>query len=162
MNLVHANHEFGAVINSESKILILGSFPSVKSRHLGFFYMHPQNRFWKILSELFSDNFLVQDIDKKSNLLHHFGIALYDVIENCDISGSKDASITNVIPADIQAMISASKITKIYLNGKIAFSLFNKHNKELSCIAHYLPSSSPANATYTLDKLIEAWKIILD
>ncbi len=161
MSLVHAHHEFNAIINPESKILILGSFPSVKSRQYGFFYMHPQNRFWKILSELYSEDFIVSDIDKKISLLHHYGIALYDVIESCDISGSKDSSITNVIPASIQSMIRYSKISKIYLNGKKALALFNHYNKELSHMAYSLPSSSPANAKYSLDKLIEAWKLIL-
>ncbi len=162
MNQTHQFHGFGPVIDSKSKILILGSFPSVKSRKEGFFYMHPQNRFWKILGALLSEDFVSADIPEKTFLLNKYGIALYDVIERCDIFGSEDASIANVETADIQAMIASSQIEKIFLNGRKAYALFHRYHPELESIVEVLPSSSSANASYSLEKLTLAWKIMFD
>ncbi len=162
MNLTHQCHGFGPVIDPNSKILILGSFPSVKSRNESFFYMHPQNRFWKILGALLSEDFVSANIPEKTMLLKKHGIALYDVIDCCDISGSEDASITNVEPADIKSLIAFSQIKKIFINGKKSFSLLKLYHPELESLAIYLPSSSPANAQYSLEKLVLAWKIVTD
>ena len=153
----HVEHTFGPVYDSESRILILGSFPSVKSREISFYYGHPQNRFWKLLSLLFNEDIK----DKKSFLLKHH-IALFDVIESCDIIGSSDSSIRNVKPNDLNIILNNSKIETIYLNGSKAYELYNKYCKDSYDIeAIKLPSTSPANAAYSLNDLYNEWKIIL-
>ncbi len=153
-------HEFKAIIHPDSEILILGSFPSVKSRELHFFYMHPQNRFWRVLSEIYQDDFINVSIEEKRNLLFRYHIALYDVIESCEIEGSSDASIQAVQPTNINDLIHKTRISQIYLNGQKAFHLFEKYNKNSQISYQLLPSTSPANAKMTLGQLIEAWKVI--
>ncbi len=157
------DHGFPPFINGDSEILILGSFPSVKSREQDFFYMHPQNRFWAVLARIFDDGAFEADcITEKKRALKKHRIALYDVIESCDITGSKDSSITNVKPADIETLIAGTKIRFIALNGKKAASLFKKYNPALNAMAATLPSTSPANAQYRLEDLVEHWKKIID
>ncbi len=158
--LQHALHDFPPFIDSTSEILILGSFPSVLSRKHGFFYMHPQNRFWKVLSAIFQDDFVNASIDTKSLLLKRHHIALYDVIESCDIEGSKDSSIKNIVPTDVQSLIETTAIKHIYLNGQKAYSLFVKYNPNLRSIATSLHSTSPANAAKTIEDLVLEWKVI--
>lgn len=153
----HVEHTFGPIYDSESRILILGSFPSVKSREINFYYGHRQNRFWKLLSLLFNEDIK----DKKSFLLKHH-IALFDVIESCDIIGSSDSSIRNVKPNDLNIILNNSKIETIYLNGSKAYELYNKYCKDKYDIeAIKLPSTSPANASFSLNDLYDEWKIIL-
>ncbi len=153
------SHQFAPVIDSQSEILILGSFPSVKSRENNFYYMHPQNRFWDVLRVLFDDTqFKSDDIDTKILALKRHHIALYDVIESCDIIGSKDSSITNVHPADIVSLIEGTNINKILLNGNKAKTLFNQYNPSLMPLASVVPSTSSANAQYSLERLVHAWK----
>ena len=118
-------HKIQPVYDRNSRILILGSFPSVKSREGGFFYHHPQNRFWKVLSALANDTLPTTIEEKKKFLLSH-GIAVYDVIASCDIVGSSDSSIANVVPSDIKTIIEKTGISKIYLNGNKAFELYEK------------------------------------
>ncbi|MFW5838556.1 MAG: DNA-deoxyinosine glycosylase [Bacillota bacterium] len=157
------SHGFPAVIDKDSKLLILGSFPSVKSRKDTFYYMHPQNRFWDVLRILYEDqNFLSPEIHVKKQTLKTHHIALYDVIESCDIIGSKDNSITNVRPADISSLIEGTNINKILLNGTKAETLFKQYNPELVPIAIGVPSTSPANAQYSLTRLVQAWKHALN
>lgn len=151
---------FKAIIDSNSTILILGSIPSIKSREYNFYYMHKQNRFWRVLANIFDNEFLSMDILVKERILKKYNIALYDVIESCDIIGSSDVSISNVQAANIYKLIEKTKIDTIYLNGKKAYSLFVKYNKELTDKAIYLPSTSPANARYSLEKLLDKWLII--
>lgn len=152
-------HNIQPIYNQDSKILILGSFPSVKSREAQFFYHHPQNRFWKIFENLY-DVSLHTIEDKKTFLLSHH-IALWDVIQSCDIIGSSDSSIENVIVNDIEFLLGKTHITKIYTNGKKSHQLYQKY-----CLAHThiedicLPSTSPANASYSLEKLIDYWHIV--
>ena len=153
----HVEHTFGPVYDSQSRILILGSFPSVKSREINFYYGHRNNRFWKILGMLFNEEIE----DKKSFLLKHH-IALFDVIESCDIIGSSDASIQNVKPNDLSIILNNSKVEKIFLNGAKAYELYKKYDEAKYAIeAFKLPSTSPANAAYSLDDLYKEWKIIL-
>lgn len=153
----HVEHTFGPVYDSDSRILILGSFPSVKSREINFYYGHRNNRFWKILGMLFNEEIE----DKKSFLLKHH-IALFDVIESCDIIGSSDASIQNVKPNDLSIILNNSKVEKIFLNGAKAYELYKKYDESKYAIeAVKLPSTSPANAAYSLDDLYKEWKIIL-
>lgn len=154
------NHSFKAIVNPKSTLLILGSFPSVKSRELSFYYMHPQNRFWKVLSETYQTDFVHASVEEKKVLLQEHHIALYDVIESCDITNSDDSTIKNVIPANIDELIQNTQINNIYLNGKKALYYFEKYHHNFPIPYYYLPSTSAANATYTLPVLIEAWKII--
>jgi hypoxanthine-DNA glycosylase len=154
-------HPINPVYNFESKILILGSFPSVKSREEGFFYGHIQNRFWKVISSIFHTE-LPKSIEEKKKLLLDNKIAVWDVIKSCEITGSSDNTIKNVTANDISLILNSAKIEKIIVNGKTAEKFYNKYilnkiNRKAIC----LPSTSPANATWTFEKLVEAWKIEL-
>ncbi len=154
-------HNFGPLFCGESKILILGSFPSVKSRQAQFFYGHPQNRFWLVLSAVLGSP-APQTIEEKRELILKNHLALWDVIGQCDIDGSSDSSIKNVIPNDIAGLLEKTKIEKIFVNGKTAEKYYNKYLLGKTGIkATVLPSTSPANAAYSLDRLIDEWKIIL-
>ena len=154
------NHPFGPLYNENSKVLILGSFPSVKSREENFFYGHPQNRFWKVLSKVL-DHKTPQTIDEKRELLLECGIALWDVIASCEIMGSSDSSIKDVTANDISVILDAADIKKIYVNGKTAEKYFNKYIKnKTGREAVCLPSTSPANAAWSVDRLALAWEVI--
>lgn len=156
------HHPFPPLYDENSKILILGSFPSVKSREQLFFYGHPQNRFWKVVSTVFGCD-TPKSIDEKKRFLHSRGIALWDVIASCEIIGSSDSSIKNVTPNDLSEILNAADIRRIFVNGKTAEKYYNKYTKPVTGIsAVCLPSTSPANAAWTYDKLIDAWKIILN
>lgn len=153
-------HPIPPTYNKNSKILILGSFPSVKSREYGYFYGHPQNRFWKVVSLIFEDEFPKTKEDKKEFLLKH-KIAAWDVIASCDIVGSSDNSITNVKANNLKEIIENSKVEKIFVNGKKAAELYKKYiEPEIKISAITLPSTSPANAAYKLERLIDEWKVI--
>lgn len=155
------NHPFLPLYDENSEILILGSFPSVKSREEMFFYGHPQNRFWKVIAAVTKSQ-IPESIPQKKELLLKNRIALWDVIASCEITGSSDSSIKNVIPNDITEILNNSKITRIYVNGKTSEKFYNKYIKERTGVsAICLPSTSPANAVWTLDKLISEWKKIL-
>lgn len=151
-------HNIEPVFDNNSKILILGSFPSVKSREQQFFYAHPQNRFWKVISSI-TEEALPQTIEEKKALLLKHNIAVWDVIKFCDITGSGDISITNVVPNDIYKILNCANIKTIYANGDKAYKLFKKYYKELEITK--LPSTSPANAQYSLERLIEEWKVMI-
>ncbi|HIU76125.1 MAG TPA: DNA-deoxyinosine glycosylase [Candidatus Pelethocola excrementipullorum] len=157
----HQDHSIEPVYNQESKILILGSFPSVKSREAGFFYGHPQNRFWKVLSALCGGNLPVTTEEKEQFLLKH-GIAVWDVIASCTIVGSSDSSIKDVVPNDLNRILQTADIRQIFTNGGTADKLYKKYLQSSTGIQPVkLPSTSPANAAWSLDKLVEAWKICL-
>lgn len=158
--LIHASHEFGPVYDKESGILILGSFPSVKSREQKFYYAHPQNRFWKVLAAETETKVPESTSEKRQFLLRHH-IAVWDVIEECDIIGSSDSSIRNVVPTDLTKILSKAPIRKIFVNGRKAEILFHKYQeKEIHRTCTALPSTSPANAVWTLEKLIKKWSVI--
>ena len=162
MELQRQNHEFPPVYDKESEILILGSFPSVKSREMQFFYGHPQNRFWKLIAELYEEETPETISEKKQLLLKHH-IALWDVIASCDIAGSSDSSIRNVVPNDISGIVEKSRIRKIYANGGKAKQLYDRYLAEQVGIqAVLLPSTSPANAAYSLEKLKQHWQVITE
>lgn len=153
----HIIHSFPPFYKSSSKLLILGSFPSVRSREQGFFYGHPQNRFWKMLAAVYGEA-VPKDIPEKKALLERHEVALYDVIYACDIVGSSDSSIRNVTPADIGSIIADSQISRIILNGKTAERFFRKYqDSSLLEMVSVMPSTSPANAAFSLEKLIEVW-----
>ncbi len=155
-------HSIAPVFDENSKILILGSFPSKKSRDCNFFYGHPQNRFWKVLSKVFSEETPESTETKKQFLISH-GIALWDVIACCEISGSSDSSIKNVVPNDITAILDRADIRSIFVNGKTSEKYYKKYiEKKVGRIAVCLPSTSPANAAWSLEKLLEKWQILTD
>lgn len=154
------NHEIEPIYNAESEILILGSFPSVKSREGQFFYHHPQNRFWKVLAGVLLQEVPV-GIEDKKEFLYNNHIAVWDVIASCDIEGSSDSSIKNVVPNDLNRVLSAASIKQIYTNGAKSYKLYEKFCKPLIMKeAVKIPSTSPANAAYSLERLILEWKII--
>ncbi|MBH1940725.1 DNA-deoxyinosine glycosylase [Mobilitalea sibirica] len=154
-------HPFPPIYDSKSKVLILGTFPSVKSREGEFYYHHPQNRFWKVLSEICRDS-LPDTIEEKKQLLLRNGIAVWDVIKSCEITGSADSSIKNVTVNDLEDILSYAEIRQIYANGSKAYQLYMKYiYPEIKREIIKLPSTSPANASYSLEKLIEFWSCIL-
>ena len=154
------NHSFDACFEPDSEILILGSIPSVKSREEGFYYMHPKNRFWSVLSQVYAEEFPKTLEDKKA-LLEKYKIALWDVIQSCQINGSSDSSISNVIPNDIASILKKTNIQTIYTTGKKAFALYQKYIFPITGIeAIYLPSTSPANAILTEKDLVKQYQII--
>ncbi|MDF2541928.1 MAG: mismatch-specific glycosylase [Herbinix sp.] len=153
-------HPFLPIYNEHSKVLILGTFPSVKSREGEFYYHHPQNRFWKVLSAIFDDKLPVSREEKIDFLLLH-GVAVWDVIQSCEITGSADSSIRNVIPNDLELILHSSNINQIFANGETAYKLYMKYSyPRTGRTMIKLPSTSPANATFTLDKLLISWKQI--
>ena len=150
-------HPFPPLYDGNSRILILGSFPSVKSREQRFFYGHPQNRFWKVMAAVL-DWPVPQTIEEKKAMLHRNGIALWDSIAQCRIEGSSDASIEQVIPNDLSPIFEAAEIRRVYCNGKKSFEMYRRYIEPTSHRPAYaLPSTSPANAAWSLDRLIEAW-----
>ena len=155
-------HTFGPLYDENSRILILGSFPSVKSREANFFYGHPQNRFWKVIAVL-TQQPVPQTIDEKKALLHGSHIALWDTLWQCDIIGSSDSSIRNVIPTDLSVILDHAPVRQIFCNGAASANLFRKYQeKTLGRTAVRLPSTSPANAACSLDQLIELWQDVKD
>lgn len=162
ISYTRVRHSFQPVYDKNSQILILGSFPSVKSRETNFYYGHPQNRFWKLLARLL-DEPVPETIEGKKHLLLSHGIAIWDVISECDIHGSSDLSIRNVIPADIDQVLREADIRLIIANGTTAHKLYKDYceartgQKAVKC-----PSTSPANAAFTLDRLEEAWREVLE
>lgn len=153
---MHVNHTLEPFYDKDSEILILGSIPSVVSRKQNFYYAHPQNQFWKILSDIYDEEI----IDKK-DFLHRHHIALFDVIASCDIEGSKDSTICNVVCNDIASLVKQTKIKKIFTTGKKAYDLYCKYIKESVGIeAIYLPSSSPLYQVMKYEDKVKAYKQI--
>lgn len=153
-------HTLEPVFDQHSRVLILGTFPSVKSREQQFYYGHPQNRFWKILAGLTKEELPTTISEKKTLLLKHH-IAIWDVVAECEIVGSSDSSIRNVVPADIGRILKEAPIAVIYANGGKAFELYKKYVlPETKRSAEKLPSSSPANAAWKIEQLIEAWSVM--
>lgn len=158
--LTYQTHTFSPIYNKESRILILGSFPSVKSRENNFYYGHPQNRFWKVLARVLETE-VPQTIDEKKAMLLEHHIAIWDVIKSCSIIGSSDTSIKDVKVNDFSEILQASAIQTIYVNGGKAYELYHKYAEPKTGIqAIKLPSTSPANAVWNIDKLYEEWKQI--
>ncbi len=156
----HVCHEFPPEWDAESRILILGSFPSVKSREEQFYYGHPQNRFWKVLAAVYAQE-VPNTIEGKKGFLHRNHIALWDVIESCDIIGSADSSIKNAVPADVASLLQKAPISRIFVNGSLAKKLYDRYTlSQTGLEAVKLPSTSPANARFSLEKLIMQWRVI--
>ena len=153
-------HPIAPVFDETSKVLILGSFPSVKSRETGFFYGHPQNRFWRVLAAVLGCPVPTTIDEKRAMLLAH-QVAVWDVIASCEITGSSDSSIRNVVPTDLSRILAAAPISAIFCNGGTALRLYQKYQQHSTGTAAIgLPSPSPANATWSLDRLVSAWNVI--
>lgn len=153
-------HNIEPLYDKKSRILILGSFPSVKSREEQFFYAHPQNRFWRVMAAL-TENEIPKTVEEKKTLLLNSKIAVWDVIKSCDITGSGDSSIKNVVPNDITDILKTGNIRAIYCNGQTSYKLYGRYIEPKTHIkATVLPSTSPANAAYSLGKLMEKWEVI--
>lgn len=155
-------HPFGPLYDETSRILILGSFPSVKSREESFFYGHPQNRFWKVLKAVTGYPGALSTIEDKKEMLKKHHIALWDTIASCDIEGSSDSSIRNVVPNDLSKILEKGEIRAVFCNGGTSFRLYGKYCEQATGIpAEMLPSTSPANASWSLEKLVEKWTLEL-
>ncbi len=158
----HVLHPFGPLYDENSRVLILGSFPSVKSREQQFFYGHPKNRFWPLLAALTGSE-IPQNIEEKKQLALKNGIALWDVIASCEIVGSSDSSIRNAKPNDITPILENSNVRKIFTNGKTADSLYMRYIFPVTKIQSVcLPSTSPANAAWNMGRLLSAWQVIMN
>ena len=153
-------HPIPPLYGKNSKTLILGSFPSVKSREAEFFYGHPQNRFWAVIAAVLGKE-KPKTIEEKKRLILENNLALWDVIGSCEIVGSADSTISNVTANDLSVIISNSSVDRIFVNGKTAEKYYNKYTYPKTGIkAICLPSTSPANAAWNFEKLVEAWKSI--
>ena len=151
------DHPFEPVYSINSNILILGSFPSVKSRNENFYYAHLQNRFWKLIAKIYNEETPIT-VEEKKNIILKNNLAIWDVIKSCDIVGSADNTIQNVEINDVNRLISKNNIKKVIFNGKKSFELYIKHNNKLANVEYIeLPSTSPANAKYSFDKLYNIW-----
>lgn len=158
--VVRMVHPIAPVYDRDSRVLILGSFPSVKSREQQFFYGHKQNRFWRVMAKVLECE-VPEDIPQKRTMLTTHHVAVWDVIASCEITGSSDASIRNVRPNDLSNILSQADIRAIYTNGGKAHQLYQKYIYPVTGReAYLLPSTSPANAAYSLDRLVDAWKVI--
>ena len=151
-------HPFPPVWCGDSRILILGSFPSVRSRQEGFYYGHPRNRFWPVLAQVFGESVPMSIEEKKDFLLRHH-LALWDVLASCEIAGSSDASVRNPVPNDLCLILKHAEIAAVLCNGTLAGQVYRRFQQPLTGMeAVILPSTSPANAAWSLDKLAKAWK----
>ncbi len=153
-------HPIPPVYDKDCRILILGSFPSVKSREARFFYGHPQNRFWRVLAALFDEEVPQSTVERRAFLLRHH-IAVWDTVASCDIVGSSDASMKNAVPNDLSPILHAAPIRAVFCNGSQSYKLYLAHNGHLSCPVFCLPSTSPANAAWRMERLADAWREIL-
>ena len=155
-------HPFPPLFDSESRTLILGSFPSVKSREAMFFYGHPQNRFWRLTALLCHED-TPQTIEEKSSLILRHHLALWDSIESCTITGSSDSSVRDVVPNDLRVIFDNSKTERVFCNGALSHKMYMKYIYPQTGIAAVkLPSTSPANAAYSLERLAESWRVIME
>lgn len=158
----HVTHEFPPLYDKNSKILILGSVPSPKSREQGFYYGHPNNRFWKVMAAVLGASVPETVEDKKVLMLSH-QIALWDSIEECDIIGASDSSVRNPVPTDIPFLLERTEIEKIYTTGNASYKYYTMFNYPKTGIAAVkLPSTSPANCAVSFEKLIEAYRVIIE
>lgn len=158
----HIIHPIPALYDADSRILILGSFPSVKSREAAFFYGHPQNRFWRVMAAVLGCP-VPQSVPEKAAMLHAHHIALWDTIHSCDIEGSSDSSIQNVVPNDLSPILRAARIRAIFCNGATSHWLYCKYTQPLTGLpAVKLPSTSPANASFSVERLTAQWRSILN
>ena len=154
-------HPIPPTFDADSEILILGSFPSARSREMGFYYSHPRNRFWKVMAALYGEDVPV-GVDARRSFLLRNRVAAWDVIGSCTIAGSSDSSIRDVTANDLRPILSGSRVQRIFVNGKTAAKMYRRYAQPVIGIdAVCLPSTSPANASYSLERLISEWKAII-
>lgn len=154
-------HEFPALFDKDSHVLLLGSIPSPKSREVGFYYGHPQNRFWKVMARVLGEK-VPETIPQKKAMLARHHVALWDVLESCTIVGASDTSIEDAVPNRIASLVARSKVTRIFCTGATAHKLYQKYcAADVGIDAVKLPSTSPANCAVSLEKLVEAYRKIL-
>lgn len=159
--MMYQTHPFPPVWDSRCEVLILGSFPSVKSREDGFYYGHPRNRFWPLLAALLNCP-EPQTVPEKQVLLLEHHLALWDVLAACEIAGSSDSSIRNPVPNDLRSILEAAPVTRIYCNGSTAYRFYVRYQQaQTGMEAVCLPSTSPANASWQMERLLRAWHCIL-
>lgn len=155
------SHEFPAVYDRESRVLLLGSIPSPRSREVGFYYGHPQNRFWKVIAEVLGED-VPETIPQKKAMLRRHHVALWDVLESCTIVGASDTSIGDVVPNNISKIVKGSKIARVFCTGATAYRLYQKYcAADVGIDAVKLPSTSPANCAVPMERLVEAYRAIL-
>lgn len=154
---MQVNHPFEPIVAKNSRILILGSFPSVKSREIQFYYGHKQNRFWKVVAHV-CHCVVPQTIEEKREMLYQNRIAVWDVLESCEIEGSADASIRHPVVHDIARVIADTEVTAVFFNGKTAYQMYQRYGTPIVVPTKALPSTSPANAAFSLEKLCDVWK----
>jgi hypoxanthine-DNA glycosylase len=158
----HQIHTIAPFYDRDSRVLILGSFPSVKSREAGFFYGHPQNRFWKVIAGVFGQE-VPRTIEEKKDFLRRNHIAMWDTIQSCVITGSSDSSITDVVPNDLRKILQTAEIRQIFCNGAASHRLYEKHIYPVTQReAVKLPSTSPANAAWSAERLAGVWRVVRD
>jgi len=159
---MHSVHNIPPLFDERSEVLILGSFPSVKSREGRFFYHHPQNRFWKVMAAILKAP-LPQTVEEKRLMLISNRVALWDVVESCDIRGSGDSSIRNVIPNNLEIITGSAPIRRVFTNGGTAHRLYQRFCETTTGLTAFcLPSTSPANAAFTLERLVDRWLVVSD
>ena len=155
-------HPIPPVFDGHSELLILGSFPSVKSRETGFFYGHPQNRFWRVLAALWDEGLPETNEERRALCLSHC-VALWDVLSSCTIAGASDASIVDPLPNDLSRVLDAAPVETIFCTGSTAARLYRRlvePSLGRPCVA--LPSTSPANARMRLSDLVAAYAPLRD
>ena len=158
----HVTHEFPALYDRESRVLLLGSIPSPKSREMAFYYGHPQNRFWKVIAAVLGES-VPETIAQKKAMLKKHHVALWDVLDSCTIVGASDTSIEDPVVNNIKGLVEKSKVTRIFCTGATAHKLYQKLcAKDVGIDAVKLPSTSPANCAVSLEKLVKAYKVILE
>ena len=160
MELKTQVHNIPPLYDEKSRVLILGSFPSVKSREAAFFYAHPQNRFWPTLAAVLSEE-TPKTVEEKKAMVLRRGVAMWDTIGSCEIVGSSDASITNVVPNDLSVILDAADIQAIFCNGGTAYRFYRRYDEAVWGKAEALPSTSPANARSSVQTLTERWRAAL-
>ena len=160
MELKTQVHNIPPLYDEKSRVLILGSFPSVKSREAAFFYAHPQNRFWPTLAAVLSEE-TPKTVEEKKAMVLRRGVAMWDTIGSCEIVGSSDASITNVVPNDLSVILDAADIQAIFCNGGTAYRFYRRYDEAVWGKAEALPSTSPANARSSVQALTERWRAAL-
>lgn len=158
----HLTHIFGPVFDARSRVLILGSFPSAMSRAQQFYYGHPRNRFWPVIASVLGEPVPETVAERRAMVLRR-GVALWDAIEECDIQGSSDASIRNAVPTDLSRILEVAPIRAIFVNGAAAARVYDRYQRpRTGREALRLPSTSPANAAWSLERLIEAWRAVME
>lgn len=155
-------HPFPPLFDSESRSLILGSFPSVKSREEMFFYGHPQNRFWRLIAALYGED-TPSTVEEKTALILRHRLALWDSIQSCTITGSSDSSVRDVVPNDLSVIFENSRVDRVFCNGALSHKMYMKYIYPRTGIAAVkLPSTSPANAAFGMERLLQAWQVIME